>query len=189
VTWVAYGLVGGLVLVLVDWLDAGLDAKLKAALVCGLVLGLAAGFIVALATDDPDLAAIGPITLFSRDRRNFLVFGLAIGLMGGLVFGLVFWLVFGIAAGLKFGLGFGLVGGTAYGLMAGLSKTAWGHFDVVRAYLSLRRSIPWNLMAFLQDAHKHRGVLRQVGPVYQFRHIDLQHHLGRAQAQAANPHP
>jgi len=31
-------------------------------------------------------------------------------------------------------------------------------------------------MAFLADAHQ-RGVLRQAGAVYQFRHIELQHRL------------
>jgi hypothetical protein len=31
-------------------------------------------------------------------------------------------------------------------------------------------------MAFLADAHQ-RGVLRQVGAVYQFRHIELQRRL------------
>jgi hypothetical protein len=34
-------------------------------------------------------------------------------------------------------------------------------------------------MAFLTDAHQVRGVLRQVGPVHQFRHIDLQRRLAR----------
>ena len=32
------------------------------------------------------------------------------------------------------------------------------------------------LVGFLDDAHK-RGVLRQAGAAYQFRHIDLQHRL------------
>jgi len=40
----------------------------------------------------------------------------------------------------------------------------------------LRRGMPWSLMGFLADAHQ-RGVLRQAGAVYQFRHIELQHHL------------
>jgi hypothetical protein len=32
-------------------------------------------------------------------------------------------------------------------------------------------------MDFLDDAHRRRGVLRQAGAVYQFRHIELQHRL------------
>ena len=39
-----------------------------------------------------------------------------------------------------------------------------------------RNRLPWQLMAFLADAHQ-RGVLRQAGAVYQFRHIELQHRL------------
>ncbi|MFH8791662.1 hypothetical protein [Streptomyces sp. NPDC017941] len=46
--------------------------------------------------------------------------------------------------------------------------TSWPHFLVARTYLTVRRQVPRNLMAFLQDAHEHRGILRQVGPVYQF---------------------
>ncbi|MGW0886143.1 hypothetical protein [Streptomyces sp. NPDC002671] len=34
-------------------------------------------------------------------------------------------------------------------------------------------------MTFLRDAHEHRGVLRQVGAVYEFRHLDLQRHLAQ----------
>jgi len=47
-------------------------------------------------------------------------------------------------------------------------KGAWFKWELARAYLALRRRIPWRLMTFLADAHR-RGVLRQVGPVYQFR--------------------
>jgi hypothetical protein len=31
-------------------------------------------------------------------------------------------------------------------------------------------------MSFLEDAHR-RGVLRQTGAVYEFRHIELQHRV------------
>jgi hypothetical protein len=36
-------------------------------------------------------------------------------------------------------------------------------------------------MDFLADAHR-RGVLRQAGAVYQFRHIELQHRLATRDA-------
>ena len=32
-------------------------------------------------------------------------------------------------------------------------------------------------MTFLADAHTNRGVLRQAGAMYQFRHIELQRYL------------
>ena len=36
--------------------------------------------------------------------------------------------------------------------------------------------LPWLLLEFLEDAHR-RGVLRQAGAAYQFRHIELQRQL------------
>jgi hypothetical protein len=52
----------------------------------------------------------------------------------------------------------------------------WPSYVAGRAYLALRRVLPWPLMDFLEDAHR-RGILRQAGAVYQFRHIDLQRRL------------
>lgn len=55
--------------------------------------------------------------------------------------------------------------------------TAWGHWLIfARFWLPLTGRLPWNLMAFLDDAYR-RGVLRQPGPFYQFRHKLLQSHL------------
>lgn len=47
---------------------------------------------------------------------------------------------------------------------------------ITRRWLALRRRLPWSLMGFLSDAHR-RGVLRQAGAVYQFRHIEMQDRL------------
>ncbi|QQQ74261.1 NACHT domain-containing protein [Saccharothrix sp. 6-C] len=44
------------------------------------------------------------------------------------------------------------------------------------AWWALRGKLPWRLMRFLDDAHR-RGVLRQTGAVYQFRHASLRRHL------------
>ncbi|MFE7776978.1 hypothetical protein ACFU5O_24410 [Streptomyces sp. NPDC057445] len=67
--------------------------------------------------------------------------------------------------------------GLTVGVAVALNRTAVGFFTLVRVYVTLRQRLPWSLMAFLADAHKRRGVLRQVGAVYQFRHIDLQNRL------------
>lgn len=45
-----------------------------------------------------------------------------------------------------------------------------------RLWLSAGRHLPWGLMHFLDDAYQ-RGLLRQVGAAYQFRHARLQDHL------------
>jgi len=76
-----------------------------------------------------------------------------------------------------------LDGLTGVGLLLGASLTlillmsrAWPRFVLVRAWLALRGELPWRLMAFLADARR-REILRQVGGVYQFRHIRLQETL------------
>ncbi|MFS8101769.1 hypothetical protein LFM09_32040 [Lentzea alba] len=53
---------------------------------------------------------------------------------------------------------------------------AWVNFNVVRVWFALGRKLPWRLMEFLVDAHK-RGVLRQVGAAYEFRHQRLQQYF------------
>ncbi|WP_259408389.1 MULTISPECIES: hypothetical protein [Streptomyces] len=40
---------------------------------------------------------------------------------------------------------------------------------MARSWLPLTGRLPWRAWVLLADAHE-RGVLRQVGPVYQFRH-------------------
>ncbi|MFD7897398.1 hypothetical protein [Streptomyces sp. NPDC059743] len=105
-------------------------------------------------------------------RKEFLR-RLAIGLAGGILywieeFRIIDWIVFGAVGGLG--------GALAYGL----SLTPWGQWVTLsRIWLPLTGRLPWAVSAFLQDAHR-RGVLRQVGAVYQFRHARLQDHLTHA---------
>lgn len=61
--------------------------------------------------------------------------------------------------------------------------TAWPSYVTTRACLAFRRLLPWSLAAFLDDAHR-RGVMRQAGGVYQFRHLELQRRLA---ARPRNP--
>jgi hypothetical protein len=65
--------------------------------------------------------------------------------------------------------------GVEFGLWWVLTSAA-GRFWVAWAWLAVRRDIPARFMSFLADAHA-RGVLRQIGTTYEFRHADLQHHL------------
>jgi len=63
------------------------------------------------------------------------------------------------------------------GLAIGTSLTAWGRWLVfARVWLPLTGRLPWSVAGFLDDGCR-RGVLRQVGAVYQFRHARLQTHL------------
>ncbi|RSM55184.1 XRE family transcriptional regulator [Amycolatopsis sp. WAC 01376] len=74
----------------------------------------------------------------------------------------------------------GLTAGLAAGFAYVITFTAWGQWLIFSRFrLPLLRKLPWAITAFLDDAHR-RGVLRQSGAVYQFRHIRLQQHLAKA---------
>lgn len=60
--------------------------------------------------------------------------------------------------------------------VAAALSSAWGLLCVVRLVLFVCRKTPLRLMSFLSEAHD-RGVLRQAGGIYQFRHNLLQDHL------------
>ncbi|MFJ2008105.1 NACHT domain-containing protein [Streptomyces chartreusis] len=177
----AAGMPLGLLLGLVLGLVFHYVGALPAGLLIGLMVSLALGLVGGLVTEKPDLAtATGPAALLRSDRHTFRVSSLVGGLAFGLGFGIWAALATGLVAGFGRGLAVGLVAGPVVGLAGGIVaglETAWSHFAVANIYLSARREVPSDLMSFLADAHEHRGVLRQVGAVYQFRHIDLQRHL------------
>ncbi|MFF8717711.1 NACHT domain-containing protein [Streptomyces sp. NPDC015184] len=129
----------------------------------------------AMRSEPSDLTTeVGAAPLLARDRRICLMFAP----MGGLASGPIITLT--IFAGASRAEAAIVVGcGVVIGLTVGAFHTAWADFVASRTYLAIRRRVPWRLMPFLQDAHEHRGVLRQIGTVYQFRHIELQRHLAQ----------
>jgi len=154
-------------------LVAGLVAGLIAGGRFGLSAGLAAGPALGLVAVPGDPAAApSPQAMLARDRRAALLLMLVAGLAAGLGFGLGATL----AGGLRFGLAVGLAAGFVAGLFVSWTRTAWPSYILTTGWLAFRHRLPWPLMNFLADAHE-RGVLRQAGAVYQFRHIDLQHRL------------
>jgi hypothetical protein len=161
----------------------GFAIGLWAGLGGGLVFGLGAGLGIGLGGVPRDIAeAIDPRLVLARDRQVMLFLTLGIGLGGGLAFGLVVGLGGALGVGIRLavelevGLGLGLVFGFGFGLGGGLENTKWTPYVLARGWLAFRRQLPWPLMAFLADAHQ-RGVLRQAGATYQFRHLELQHRL------------
>jgi predicted lipid-binding transport protein (Tim44 family) len=108
------------------------------------------------------------------------VFGLVVGLVvwvwAGLGSGVATGLSTGLVTGLPIGLVTGLVTGLTFGLLVGLVyPQSWSSF-LAFAQLAASDRTPVRLMRFLEDARS-RGVLRTVGPVYQFRHARLQDRL------------
>ncbi|MFF1655264.1 NACHT domain-containing protein [Streptomyces sp. NPDC058255] len=57
-------------------------------------------------------------------------------------------------------------------------RRAWFVYAVAVGHAAARRRLPLGLMPFLDDAHR-LGLMRAVGPVYQFRHAEFQDHLAR----------
>jgi len=94
-------------------------------------------------------------------------YGLAGAIAGGQVFPAATDPVLPFVTGLCFGGGIGL---------AVLATRAWGNYFIHHLWLAATGRLPWRLMHFLDDAHR-RGVLRQAGGVYQFRHARVQERL------------
>ncbi|MBB1244092.1 helix-turn-helix domain-containing protein [Streptomyces durbertensis] len=165
------------------------------ALIFGLSAGLVFGLLAAFEAPMDVTAAATPLRLLSANRvtagHRLLVLvpavTLGVGLCGFLVVGLfqdlLGPLVWRLADAALLGAVGGLGGASSYVLVF----TAWGQWlTLSRVWLPLTGRLPWNTVAFLEDAYR-RGVLRQTGAVYQFRHIRLQRHL--AQSYRLSPRP
>ncbi|HKR50715.1 MAG TPA: hypothetical protein VJT72_14270 [Pseudonocardiaceae bacterium] len=162
------GVALGLFLSLVSVLLANPAIAFIGAFIAAIATSLVIGSRGALGARVDITRATSPSSVWQEDRTTAVVYALVSSLTGAVVVGLVAVLVTGPAIGVEFAVLFGVM----YGL-AGASFTAWYRYLIARAYLSVRGRLPWSLMAFLADAHR-RGLLRQVGAVYQFRHARLQ---------------
>ncbi|MGH3830410.1 MAG: NACHT domain-containing protein [Pseudonocardiaceae bacterium] len=159
-------LLSGLILALPIGIMGGLVVGFPSGLAFGVLGGaqavLAGGFVGAVAG-----GALGGRVNGRTGRRVFALTGAVVGI---LVFSATHTGSHAIL-GSAFGVTFGLVVGSV-----GLLSRAWGTYTGSRIWLALRGDLPWRLMRFLDDAH-HRGVLRQSGAMYQFRHARVQDHL------------
>jgi hypothetical protein len=196
-----YGFVAGLSRG-IAW-RAGVPAMLRVGLVDGLVFGLVFGLgagiafaLLGLLETPLDIgSAVNPPGLLKTNRTTvvtrFLVwaptFGLLVGAGVGLLVGLLHHLVGPLAGtitdGFRIGTDsfrIGVLSGLGGAIGYALALTAWGQWAILaRIWLPLTGRLPWPVAAFLDDAYR-RGILRQAGAVYQFRHARLQHHLTRA---------
>ncbi|MFF4159248.1 NACHT domain-containing protein [Streptomyces sp. NPDC001678] len=149
--------------------------------------GATLGLLALLETPLDIRSAVNPAGLLRTNRRTVIaqvlvwvpVFGLLTGVGSALAVPLmsVFLgpLVWSPESSVKLGLISGLCGALGYAL----TLTAWGQWAVFsRIWLPLTGRLPWAVVAFLEDAYR-RGVLRQAGAVYQFRHARLRDHLAR----------
>ena len=170
--WLVVGLALGLVFAFsfpykAGWPPVGLAG--------GLAIGLMAGLTRWAETPVPTNPANTPTTVHKADRALILLrmtmSGLAFGLFGALGGRLTS----DIAATLPLGVALGLAFGLPLGLAVG-AHHAWWCYLLATLRLRRQRLLPRDLISFLDDAYR-LGLLRTVGPVYQFRHADLQDHL------------
>ena len=173
------GLATGLAAGLAGELMAGLPSAHRVMLPFGLVFGFATGLATGLVHDAADEGerAISPPILLREDRAATLVSGLVSGLRTGLAFVLAGGFLVGLTEGTAVAVGAAVpvVVGVTVVLMVG-NGGAWQRFLLTRAELAMQGRTPWRLMTFLQEAHD-RGILRQAGGFYQFRHARLQDRL------------
>lgn len=175
--WMACGsgcglIIGGIALVQLG--SATGLAVVIAAPIAGALTGAVAGAV------ESDPAGTAPLAVvLQRDRgaflRSWLVFGAALGLATGIVSSISPGPA-GHPNGVQFGIGTGLTNVVVPGLGLAFIQALWGTFSIARCWLALKGQLPWRLMTFMHDAYE-RGVFRQVGAVYQFRHIDLQRRI------------
>jgi hypothetical protein len=178
------------------WLDAPPDVTTAssprsilaqdrvAALTLGVIIGVALGPLAALTFFVPSGAA-ALTAAFSSGSLGVMAGGYLYGRVGALAGGITIATLSAVnmltVNNTALTLGSRLAAGTAVGLgmigVAAMSR-AWGAFRLTQLTLALRGDLPFRLMRFLDDAHQ-RGVLRQSGTVYQFRHEHLRSHLVR----------
>ncbi len=186
----AVGIVCGIFLGITIGIIVGVTIGFGVGITAAITIGLLGGLTQWLHVPADAICSLSPATVLRSDRTVsgiwtfFGLFGvvLAIGLAVAAVGGITIGISTGLALGLVGGLVGGLLGGLASRFVAGFkgglsfAQSAWCWSLVSRCWLALTDKLPWRPMAFLNDAHQ-RGVLRQTGAVYQFRHARLQDRL------------
>lgn len=184
------GLAGGLIVGLAVGFIVGRAEGACAGVAAGIVLAAAASLPFGLSHSEQNLDYVpSPGQALAMDATAFrftaLSAGLATGTAGFVSVSLASILEVGarmsVASVVSDGLGTGLSAGLVAALAFGCYHAASPRFLIVSWWLALRGKTPWRLHGFLEDAHE-RGVLRQVGAAYQFRHEDLRQRLANRAA-------
>lgn len=118
------------------------------------------------------ITGMTPTANLSLARQTVLLQSCGVALGSGLAAGMAVGASIGITAGVVVGVGEGIV----VGVFCCAVDPKWPCYVVARIWLAFNRELPWRLMTFLVDAC-HRDVLRQVGAMYEFRHMAVQHEL------------
>jgi hypothetical protein len=77
----------------------------------------------------------------------------------------------------------GLLFGMTIGIVVAAYNTAWPNYVLCITWFAVRRLLPWRFMRFLGLLHACE-ILRQEGPLYSFRAVELQNYLAATYAPA-----
>jgi hypothetical protein len=158
----------------------GFNDPLTDGLIIGVSAALAVGIGGVLQAPVDIRTVLSPVSLLRADRTSMilqtgvlmLVFSVACAIPV-----VVYGVVLGDAELLLLSPLIGPWIGVPVGVTVGFVGSAWIRWVATgRIILPLMGQLPWRVITFLEDAAR-LGVLRQAGPVYQFRHARLQDRL------------
>ncbi|GAA4100900.1 NACHT domain-containing protein [Actinomadura miaoliensis] len=154
-----------------------------AAVTVTITSGIATGLLRWIETPAAIEQAVTPIRSWRADRALSIARALITGLAVGVAIGCAAGYSIGRAEGLDMGLVAAVLVAVPLGSLTGLAAMltfgghhAWTAYTVATVALSRSDRLPRRLMPFLDDMHR-LGLLRAVGPIYQFRHAQLQNYL------------
>ncbi|MEV4020489.1 NACHT domain-containing protein [Nonomuraea angiospora] len=122
-----------------------------------------------------DGQASTPLTTWTADRKLTFVRLIAGGAIGAAIGAGLIWATSGSPGEIALATLVATLTGATYGFVSG-KHHAWLVHELAAFRLARRGRLPRRLMAFLDDAHR-LGLLRAVGPLYQFRHAEFHDHL------------
>ena len=170
----APGITAGVTASLALGLSSGLAVGNGHLVVSGVLAGAAfaiAGWVfVSFFQPAEDKFEVSPASLYDRDRDGSLVVATTAGMAFAVVYGVALNALIGVVAFV------------ALTVAVAVTVSMWGAFQVSRLWLALTGGMPLRLMTFLHEAYD-RGVLRQFGGSYQFRHMELKQALLPSPAQ------
>lgn len=143
-----------------------------------------------------EASSLTPPAVWRADLKAWVTTGLVAGGVLGILMGALLDVSRGVLAGLVgdrlpdpvLRLALGMAGGILFGGTFGLLVADAWTSSLAFAQLARVWGTPARLLRFLEDARR-RGVLRTVGPLYQFRHARLQDYLSAPPMPAAAPEP
>ncbi|WP_090935767.1 NACHT domain-containing protein [Nonomuraea jiangxiensis] len=144
------------------------------AVAAGLPLGTAVWLVQWLEHPAPDLSAVTPPSSWRSDRA--LTLARALGSLSMVIpLSLLLTAVGDSQQRVPLAFALAWLAAIVFGLLFGRHH-AWAVCVIVLCRLALTGRLPFRLMPFLDDMHR-LGILRAVGPIYQFRHERLRAHL------------